>query len=66
LAHAGEGERWCGKDGPHAGGQAELWAAVRSGPRRKEIPFFSNFSKQIFKGFSNPNLNLIKPLISKI
>jgi hypothetical protein len=40
------------------GGQAELWAAVRSGPRRKEIPFlflFSNFSKPNFKEFSNPN-----------
>jgi hypothetical protein len=45
--------------GPRAmtGRLAEEWAAVgENGPRRKEISlFFSNFSKQIFKEFSNPN-----------
>jgi hypothetical protein len=52
-----------------AGKQAELWATVaENGPRRKEIPFLFLFLifQSIFKRFSNPNLNLIKPLISKI
>jgi hypothetical protein len=46
-------------------GRDELWAENR----KKMIFlffFFSNFSKQIFKRFSNPNLNLIKPLKPKI
>jgi hypothetical protein len=65
-------ERGAGVSGPRAmtGRLAEEWAAVgENGLRRKEIPFFfsfSNFSKPNFKEFSNPNLNLIKPLISKI
>jgi hypothetical protein len=69
LAHAGArrgSERATRDDGR----LAEEWAAVgENGLRRKEIPFFfsfSNFSKPNFKEFSNPNLNLIKPLISKI
>jgi hypothetical protein len=43
------------KSGPPL--QAEHWAAGECGPKKK-IPFsfsFSNFSKPIFKGFSNPS-----------
>jgi hypothetical protein len=36
-------ERGAGVSGPRAGRQAELWAAVRSGPRRKEIHFLFFF-----------------------
>jgi hypothetical protein len=63
-SEAGSGERRAarGKGRPSTGLREE------SGPREEKFLFFffSNFSKQIFKRFSNPNLNLIKPLISKI
>jgi hypothetical protein len=55
-AHSGEGGR--GEvSGPLLAGRDERWAENR----KKMIFlffFFSNFSKQIFKRFSNPNLNL--------
>jgi hypothetical protein len=54
-----------GEVGRVLAGRDELWAKNR----KKMIFlffFFSNFSKQIFKRFSNPNLNLIKPLKPKI
>jgi hypothetical protein len=62
MAGAGEGS------GPLR--QAGELGCGRKAAREKKKKFlsffFSNFSKQIFKRFSNPNLNLIKPLISKI
>jgi hypothetical protein len=54
-----------GEVGRVLAGRDELWAENR----KKMIFlffFFSNFSKQVFKRFSNPNLNLIKPLKPKI
>jgi hypothetical protein len=57
LGSAQKLEVGAGEGGPRAGRQAEHWAAGECGPKKK-IPFsfsFSNFSKLISKGFSNPN-----------
>jgi hypothetical protein len=66
-AHAGADAG--GGSGPRAGraGRAVGYGKKWPEKKRNSFPFsFSNFSKQIFKRFSNPNLNLIKLLISKI
>jgi hypothetical protein len=66
LAGLGPSGSGRGKNGgPRALGCGKKRAEFRM--KRISLFFsFSNFSKPIFKRFSNPNLNLIKPLISKI